>query len=74
MHRRDFLRLLLATPIAMQLDVEKLLWVPGEKKIFIPEVPISLYGIPYHMSYAEVGIWMGFSRKQFYRIEEVKGY
>jgi hypothetical protein len=35
MHRRDFLRLLLAAPIAATLDVERLLWIP-EKKIFIP--------------------------------------
>lgn len=39
MKRRDFLRFLLATPIALQLDVEKLLWVPGEKTIFLPPPP-----------------------------------
>jgi hypothetical protein len=36
MHRRSFLRFLLATPLASVVDYEKLLWVPGEKKIFIP--------------------------------------
>lgn len=36
MHRRDFLKFLLSTPIALTLDVDKLLWVPGEKTIFIP--------------------------------------
>jgi hypothetical protein len=36
MHRRDFLKLLLSTPVAAQLDVEKMLWVPGERTIFLP--------------------------------------
>jgi hypothetical protein len=36
MNRRDFLKLLLSAPIAYQLDIEKLLWVPGEKTIFLP--------------------------------------
>jgi hypothetical protein len=36
MNRRDFLRYLIAAPIAAHLDVEKLLWIPGEKTIFIP--------------------------------------
>lgn len=35
--RRDFLKLLLlAAPIAAHLDIDKLLWIPGEKTIFIP--------------------------------------
>ena len=34
MNRRDLIKYLLATPIASQLDVEKLLWIPGEKVIF----------------------------------------
>lgn len=38
--RRDFLKLLLSTPIAATLDVEKLLWIP-EKTIFI--LPARLY-------------------------------
>jgi len=37
MNRRDFIKFLLATPIAATLDVEKLLWIP-EKTIFIPSV------------------------------------
>lgn len=36
MHRRDFLKLLLSAPIAYELDIEKLLWVPGKKTIFLP--------------------------------------
>lgn len=63
MHRRDFLKYLLATPIAAELDIEKLLWVP-EKTIFLPTIVndsiyhvmhpdmyklyMSLAGIPYH--------------------------
>lgn len=45
MNRRDFLKYLLATPIAYQLDVEKLLWVPGEKTIFLPSP---------HLSYSQI--------------------
>lgn len=33
--RRDFLRYLLATPLAMTLDVEQLLWVPSPR-IVVP--------------------------------------
>jgi len=36
MHRRDLLKYLLMTPAATFIDYEKLLWVPGEKKIFVP--------------------------------------
>jgi hypothetical protein len=37
MDRRRFLQTLLAGAVAAhELDVEKLLWVPGERKIFIP--------------------------------------
>jgi len=36
MHRRSFLKFLLSTPLAAVVDYEKLLWVPGEKTIFIP--------------------------------------
>ncbi len=49
MKRRDFLRFLLTTPLTYELDVEKLLWVPGEKTIFIPP-PVSLnyHSLNYH--------------------------
>lgn len=39
MDRRDFLKYMLSTPVAMTLDVEKLLWIPGEKTIFLPPAP-----------------------------------
>lgn len=42
MDRRDFLKFLIATPIAAHLDVEKLLWIPGEKTIFLPSKALSL--------------------------------
>lgn len=35
--RRQFLKTLLATPLAMTLDVEKLLWVPGQQ-IAVPDL------------------------------------
>jgi hypothetical protein len=42
--RRTFLRMLLATPIAMELDVEKLLWVP-RPMITVPALPLSRMGL-----------------------------
>lgn len=36
MNRRDLLKFLISTPIASVIDYEKLLWIPGEKTIFIP--------------------------------------
>lgn len=41
--RRDFLRLIALGVVAQELDIERLLWVPGEKTIFLPSNPtISL--------------------------------
>lgn len=71
MKRRDLLRYLLAAPIAATLDVEKLLWVPGEKAIFIPSARqlrfmefdrLMLYGIPYHLFDSTTGTWLGLKR------------
>lgn len=37
MNRRDFLKgILTASAAVYTIDIDKLLWVPGEKKIFIP--------------------------------------
>ena len=36
MDRRDLLKYLLQTPLTLTIDYEKLLWIPGEKTIFIP--------------------------------------
>jgi len=38
--RREFLQLLAAGVIGHTLDVDKLLWVPGQKTIFLPSVDI----------------------------------
>lgn len=39
MKRRSFLRALLGSAVAAhELDIEKLLWVPGQKTIFVPPV------------------------------------
>ena len=35
--RRDFLRVLLATPLAATLDVERLLWIPGQM-VTVPRI------------------------------------
>lgn len=45
--RRAFLKLLAMGVIGHELDIDKLLWVPGEKTIFLPS-PI------YHPSYSEI--------------------
>lgn len=50
MSRRQLLRMLLMSPIAMTLDVEKLLWVPGQVWS-VPEMPSGFHGF---MSMAEV--------------------
>lgn len=43
MQRRDFLKILASSATAAYtMDWEKLLWVPGEKKIFIPPETIFL--------------------------------
>lgn len=71
MDRRDFIKYLLATPIAAELDIEKLLWQPT-KTIWIPSqaqldhmknpnIP-WLYGIPYHNFNASTRVWLGFDR------------
>lgn len=36
--RREFLRLLASSTLAHTLDIDKLLWVPGAKKIFLPSL------------------------------------
>lgn len=42
--RRQLLRTLLAAPIAATLDVEKLLWVPGQM-VTVPVMPCWLLGL-----------------------------
>lgn len=36
MNRRQFLELLIAGGVGLTLDPDRLLWVPNQKKIFIP--------------------------------------
>ncbi len=36
MNRRAFLRLLALGVAGHNLDIDRLLWIPGEKKIFLP--------------------------------------
>lgn len=61
MLRRDFLRLLLASPLAMNVDVERFLWVPNPR-IVVPAMPLSLYGVPYHCFDGSTRQWLGFIR------------
>lgn len=44
MHRRQFIKLITNSALAAYaLDPDKLLWVPGEKKIFIPPEKRLIY-------------------------------
>jgi hypothetical protein len=45
-NRRDFLRAaLIGVAVAATVDVEQLLWTPGAKTIFLPELPdLATYG------------------------------
>lgn len=50
MNRRDFLKRLMggaAAVVAHELDLDRLLWVPGEKTIFLPSVssPLTILSI-----------------------------
>ena len=40
MKRRHFLASMLTAASAMVLDPDKLLWIPGQKTIFIPSAPL----------------------------------
>jgi len=46
--RRQFLRTLAAGLVASTVDVDRLLWVPGEKTIFIPAPSLDIRGMEYH--------------------------
>lgn len=49
--RRDFLKFLLASPIAATLDVEKMLWVPTPQ-IVVPEITkVTIKGGIIHFTY-----------------------
>lgn len=45
MNRRDFLKLIALGIASHELDIDKLLWVPGEKKIFLPPEGVSISDI-----------------------------
>lgn len=47
MNRRAFLRLLALGVAGHNLDVDRLLWIPGEKKIFLPSVTSDGVGLSY---------------------------
>lgn len=73
LNRRNFLRLLALGVVGHELDIDRLLWVPGSKTIFIPsKAQISLFGIPYHQTDASTGQWLGFSRLEFVQKELVE--
>jgi hypothetical protein len=67
MNRRQLLKLLVSGVVGSTIDVDRLLWTPGTRTIFIPSPKQVVYlgldwGIPYHESNASVGTWMGIVR------------
>lgn len=74
--RRQFLKELLTLAAGSTLvDVDRLLWVPGEKSIFIPSAAqikflasdkLMLHGMAYHASDATIGKWLGLPRESVY--------
>ena len=68
MNRRKFLEILSQASIISIFDIEKLLWIPGAKKIFIPKyttiMPMNVQGLPYNMYPWPTGpiFWMGIKR------------
>jgi len=64
MNRRDFLKgILTSSALAYTLDIDKLLWIPNERTIFLPPMPTIItinefqlmYGRPYTGKY---GLWL----------------
>lgn len=70
MNRRQLLKLLASGVVGLAsdvIDVDRLLWTPDSKTIFLPSdaqvVRFSaLWGIPYHQSDASTGTWLGITR------------
>jgi len=53
-NRREWLKLILSGAAGLALDPEKLLWVPGQKTIFIPSGKILTYSQIVSMEYARI--------------------
>lgn len=72
MDRRTALKLLLSGVAGSVIDTDQLLWTPARNRIYVPHPaqiaffnqtePLSLYGVPYHMSNASAGTWLGIVR------------
>lgn len=48
MDRRSFLSTLAGAAAALAFDPERLLWVPGAKRIFIPATPLIDFPLKYY--------------------------
>lgn len=55
------MKFLLTTPAAALVDYEKLLWIP-KTQIVVPDFPLSIHGIPYHIYTDDMGTWLGIDR------------
>lgn len=76
MNRRKFLELFALGVAGHTLDIDRLLWVPGQKTIFVPtQAQVKLYasdkaidlflaGIQYHHFNASTREWLGFNRDE----------
>lgn len=42
MDRRHFLKLIALGVVGHELDLDRLLWIPGQKKIFLPQQGVSI--------------------------------
>lgn len=69
MNRRQLLKLLASGVVGSALDVDRLLWIPNTKKIFLPSdaqivrlTSDKLFDIPYHESNGTTGTWLGITR------------
>jgi len=55
--------LLASGVVGSTVDVDRLLWIPNRKVIFIPHpAQIAFFGIPYHENNATMGTWLGITR------------
>lgn len=71
MNRRQLLKLITFGVVGHTLDIDRLLWVPGQKTIFIPsdaqvaflikEFPL-MHGLSYYEDNPYAGTWMGITR------------
>jgi hypothetical protein len=63
MNRRSFIRQLFIGGIGTSAAIEHML--SGSQILISSDLPLSLYGVPYHQSNAHIGTWMGIQRSTY---------